>query len=106
MSVWLHKCRQRFVRRKLSVALGMSDLGAVRNYIQPLRPARILQRMDFQLATLNGLPSTISLAARTVKVATRQSIWSAASLLCSDAERSERTPRLKAPRRMERTITR
>ncbi len=55
------------VPRKLSVALGMSDLGAVCNYIQPLRPARILKNMDVRLATLNGLPSALSLAAKILR---------------------------------------
>jgi GNAT superfamily N-acetyltransferase len=55
------------VPRKLSVALGMTDLGAVSNYIQPLRPSRILRNIDFRLAALNGLPPIVSLAVRSVK---------------------------------------
>jgi hypothetical protein len=32
--------------RRLSEALGMRDLGAVRDYIEPLRPARILRKLE------------------------------------------------------------
>jgi hypothetical protein len=52
--------------RRLSAALGMLDLGAVRNYIEPLRPARILRKLDFESLGLNGVPTAVSV---TVKVA-------------------------------------
>jgi hypothetical protein len=52
--------------RQLSVALGMLDLGAVRNYIAPLRPTRILRKLDFERLDLQGLPAAASFA---VKVA-------------------------------------
>lgn len=41
--------------RQLSVALGMADMGSVRNYIEPLRIARILRRLDSRLLKLNGV---------------------------------------------------
>jgi GNAT superfamily N-acetyltransferase len=47
--------------RQLSVALGMLDLGAVRNYITPLSIARILRRLDPQLLKLNGVPAATAL---------------------------------------------
>lgn len=58
------------VTRQLSAALGMRDLGAVRDYVEPLRPARILRKVDFgQLEHLSGLPAAMSLAARIARVA-------------------------------------
>lgn len=55
--------------RQLSAALGMRDLGAVRDYIEPLRPARILSKLDIQrLDHLNVLPRTVSLAAKVAKI--------------------------------------
>jgi hypothetical protein len=43
--------------RELSVALGMLDLGAVRDYIAPLRPTRILRKLEFRrFEHLNRLP--------------------------------------------------
>lgn len=54
--------------RQLSVALGMLDLGAVRNYIEPLRIARILRRLDPQLLKLNGVPKLASIALKFAKI--------------------------------------
>ncbi len=49
--------------RQLSIALGMRDLGAVRDYIAPLRPARILRKLDIgQFEHLNSLPPAIQVA--------------------------------------------
>ncbi len=63
------------VPRQLSVALGMRDLGAVSNYIQPLRMSRILAKLDLSLAALNGLPAAVTAALRAVKLTPiRQSI--------------------------------
>jgi hypothetical protein len=54
--------------RRLSVALGMLDLGAVRNYIEPLRIARILRRLDSQLLRLNGVSKPVSVALKFAKI--------------------------------------
>jgi hypothetical protein len=55
------------VPRRLSVALGMLDLGAVRNYIAPLRTARILRKLDPELLKLNGVSKAASDALRFAK---------------------------------------
>lgn len=54
--------------RRLSVALGLLDLGAVRNYIEPLRIARILRRLDPQLLELNGVSKRASIALKFAKI--------------------------------------
>lgn len=54
--------------RQLSVALGMLDLGAVRNYIEPLRIARILRKLDARLLELNGVPKSASIALKIAKI--------------------------------------
>jgi hypothetical protein len=56
------------VPRQLSAALGMRDLGAVRNYIEPLRPARILRKIDFERLDLEGLPAAVSIAVKLAKI--------------------------------------
>ena len=54
--------------RRLSTALGMRDLGAVRDYIAPLRPARILRKLDTErFAHLNRLPRAVSFAVKIAK---------------------------------------
>jgi hypothetical protein len=54
--------------RQLSVALGMLDLGAVRDYIHPLRPTRILRKLDFRrFEHLSRLPRAISVAIEVAK---------------------------------------
>jgi hypothetical protein len=53
--------------RRLSVALGMIDLGAVRNYIEPLRVARIIRRLGPQLLQLNGVSRRASIALKLAK---------------------------------------
>jgi hypothetical protein len=54
--------------RQLSTALGMRDLGAVHDYIAPLRPARILRRLDIgRFEHLKALPSAISRVAQLAK---------------------------------------
>jgi hypothetical protein len=53
--------------RRLSVALGMNDLGAVRNYIEPLRIARILSRLNPELLRLNGVSKPASIALKFAK---------------------------------------
>jgi hypothetical protein len=53
---------------RLSVALGMLDLGAVRNYIEPLRMARILRRLDPRLLQLNGVSTSASIALKLAKI--------------------------------------
>ncbi|HUJ52622.1 MAG TPA: hypothetical protein VLX08_03640 [Steroidobacteraceae bacterium] len=56
--------------RRLSTALGMVDLGAVRDYVDPLRPGRILRKVDFgRLEHLSGLPAAVSLGVRVAKSA-------------------------------------
>lgn len=54
------------VPRRLSAALGMLDLGAVCNYIEPLRPARILRKLDFE-RYLNGVPAAMLFAVKVAK---------------------------------------
>jgi len=56
------------VPRRLSVALGMRDLGPVRNYIAPLRVARILRKLDSQLLEMNGVPRSASMALKIAKI--------------------------------------
>jgi hypothetical protein len=58
------------VPRRLSAALGMLDLGALRDYIEPLRPVRILRKVDFErLEHLNGRSAALSLAVKAARVA-------------------------------------
>jgi hypothetical protein len=54
--------------RRLSVALGMLDLGTVRNYIKPLRVARMLRKLDSRLLELNGVPKSASIALKIAKI--------------------------------------
>lgn len=55
--------------RQLSTALGMRDLGAVRDYIEPLRPARILRKLDIgRFEHLNALPPGVSVAVKVGKI--------------------------------------
>jgi hypothetical protein len=57
------------VARRLSAALGMLDLGAVRDYIEPLRPTRILRKLDFRrFEHLSVLPRTLSAAIKVAKI--------------------------------------
>jgi len=56
--------------RQLSVALGMRDLGAVRDYVQPLRPARMLRKLDVRgLEHLQRLPALAAGALRLARSA-------------------------------------
>ena len=55
--------------RHLSAALGMVDLGAVCDYIEPLRPARILRKFDVQrFEHLSVLAQTGSAAIKLAKI--------------------------------------
>lgn len=55
--------------RQLSTALGMRDLGAVRDYIAPLRPARILRKVDIsRFEHLSALPRAVSVAAKVARM--------------------------------------
>jgi hypothetical protein len=55
--------------RQLSTALGMRDLGAVRDYIEPLRPARILRKLDIgRFEHLNALPRAVSVAVKVAQI--------------------------------------
>lgn len=54
--------------RQLSTALGMLDLGAVRNYIEPLRPTRILRKLDFERLDLKGLSAAVSIALKAARM--------------------------------------
>jgi GNAT superfamily N-acetyltransferase len=56
------------VPRKLSAALGMRDLGAVGNYIDPVRPARMLLKLDFASFDLKGLSAPISIAIKIARI--------------------------------------
>jgi hypothetical protein len=54
--------------RQLSTALGMRDLGAVRDYITPLRPARILRKLDIsRFEHLSALSPAVSVAVKVAK---------------------------------------
>jgi hypothetical protein len=55
--------------RQLSTALGMRDLGAVHDYITPLRPARILRKLDIgRFEHLNAVTTMVSLAIKAAKI--------------------------------------
>jgi hypothetical protein len=54
--------------RRLSAALGMIDLGAVRNNIEPLRIARMIRKLDPQLLKLNGVSKPASIALKFAKI--------------------------------------
>jgi hypothetical protein len=54
--------------RQLSAALGMRDLGALRNYIEPLRPTRILRKLDFERLDLKALPAAVSIAVKVARI--------------------------------------
>ncbi|HLZ99772.1 MAG TPA: hypothetical protein VKP66_17680, partial [Steroidobacteraceae bacterium] len=55
--------------RQLSTALGMRDLGAVHDYITPLRAARILRKLEIgRFEHLNALSPAVSVAARIAKI--------------------------------------
>lgn len=55
--------------RELSVALGMLDLGAVRDYIAPLRPTRILRKLEYRrFEHLSRLPRAVWLAIEVAKI--------------------------------------
>jgi hypothetical protein len=57
------------VARQLSAALGMLDLGAVCDYIEPLRPARILRKFDVRrFEHLSVLAQTGSAAIKLAKI--------------------------------------
>jgi hypothetical protein len=57
------------VARQLSTALGMRDLGAVRDYVTPLRPARILRKLDInRFEHLNAIPREISVAVKIARI--------------------------------------
>lgn len=56
--------------RELSIAVGMRDLGAVRDYLAPLRPARILRKLDVgRFEHLSKLSSDIGVMVKLAKVA-------------------------------------
>jgi hypothetical protein len=56
--------------RQLSTALGMKDLGAVRDYIEPIRPARILRQLDIErFEHLNRLSRPMSFAVKVGRIA-------------------------------------
>ena len=55
--------------RQLSAALGMLDLGAVCDYIEPLRPMRILRKLDVRrFEHLSVLPRAGSAAIKLAKI--------------------------------------
>jgi GNAT superfamily N-acetyltransferase len=55
------------VPRRLSAALGMLDLGAVCNYIHPLRPTHILRKVDFAGLELNRGSAAFSIAVKAAR---------------------------------------
>jgi hypothetical protein len=56
--------------RQLSAVLGMRDLGAVRDFITPLRPARILRKLDInRFEHFNALPPGMSVLMKIAKTA-------------------------------------
>jgi hypothetical protein len=75
------------VPRRLSAALGMLDLGAVRNYIEPLRVVRILRRLDSQLLDLNGASKPVSIALKLAKIPPVAYMAGALITLCLTAVR-------------------
>ena len=75
------------VPRQLSTALGMLDLGAVRNYIEPLRTARILRSLDSDLLDLNGVSGLVRLALRVAKIPVVAYTAGAVIALCLGAMR-------------------
>jgi len=50
--------------RRLFSALGYTDLGAVANFVRPLRPASLASRLDFGQLGLEGLPRWVTAAVR------------------------------------------
>jgi hypothetical protein len=55
--------------RQLSTALGMRDLGAVRDYITPLRPARILRKLDIgRFEHFKAFPPAVAVAIKVAKI--------------------------------------
>ncbi len=55
--------------RQLSAALGMRDLGAVHDYITPLRPARMLRKLDIgRFEHLNVVAPAVSFAIKAAKI--------------------------------------
>ena len=54
---------------RLSTALGMRDLGALHDYIEPLRPARILRKFDIgRFQHLSVLPLAVSVGVKVAKI--------------------------------------
>lgn len=57
------------IARQLSVALGMLDLGAVRDYVEPLRPIRILRKLDLRRFEHLSLPRGASTVIKVARIA-------------------------------------
>jgi GNAT superfamily N-acetyltransferase len=53
--------------RRLFTALGYSDCGAIDNWLRPLRPARIVQRVDMTQLGLSRMPSWMPSLVRVVR---------------------------------------
>ena len=71
--------------RRLFTALGYRDCGAIDNWLRPLRPARILQRVDMTQLGLSRMPSWMPTL---VKVARATGLGAAAGLGAGWALRS------------------
>jgi hypothetical protein len=70
--------------RRLFTALGYRDCGAIDNWLRPLRPARIVQRVDTTKLGLSRMPSWIPTL---VKVARATGLGAAAGLTAGGALR-------------------
>jgi len=53
--------------RRLFSALGYTDLGAVANFVRPLRPGTLARRLDFAQLGLGGLPRWLTAGVRIVQ---------------------------------------
>ena len=89
--------------RHLSVALGMTDLGSLRNYLEPLRMARILRRLDGHILELNGVSRPALIALRLARfppfawaAQTLATLWVAATRLPGALAARALTTRLEA----------
>jgi len=61
--------------RRLFEALGYTDLGAIPNWIRPLKPDRLLRQLDLENLGLSGLPRW---APRALRLAQTSGLWALA----------------------------
>ena len=53
---------------RLLTAVGFREIGTLPNYLRPLRPGRILSKLDPEVLGLGGLPAAVRIAARAARV--------------------------------------